>query len=54
MTKNDQWKKENSKILSLRLFDNTDKDINNKLDSLPQNTKTTYIKSLIRKDIENA
>lgn len=43
-------KKANTKIVSLRLNYNTDKDIIQKLDEV--NSKMGYIKELIRKDLQ--
>lgn len=46
---NEKYLKANTKIVSLRLNYNTDKDIIKKLDEV--NSKMGYIKELIRKDM---
>lgn len=46
---NEKYLKANTKIVSLRLNYNTDKDIINKLDEV--DSKMGYIKELIRKDL---
>lgn len=47
---NEKYLKANTKIVSLRLNYNTDKDIIQKLDEV--NSKMGYIKELIRKDLQ--
>lgn len=47
---NEKYLKANTKIVSLRLNYNTDKDIINKLDEV--DSKMGYIKELIRKDLQ--
>ena len=47
---NEKYLKANTKIVSLRLNYNTDKDILKKLDEV--DSKMGYIKELIRKDLQ--
>ena len=47
---NEKYLKANTKIVSLRLNYNTDKDIIKKLDEV--HSKMGYIKELIRKDLQ--
>lgn len=47
---NEKYLKANTKIVSLRLNYNTDKDIIKKLDEV--DSKMGYIKELIRKDLQ--
>lgn len=47
---NEKYLKANTKIVSLRLNYNTDKEIIQKLDEV--NSKMGYIKELIRKDLQ--
>lgn len=47
---NEKYLKANTKIVSLRLNFNTDKDIIKKLDEV--DSKMGYIKELIRKDLQ--
>lgn len=46
-----RWQKENTKIIPVRLNLDGDKDIIQKLDE--KESKSGYIKDLIRKDIKN-
>lgn len=49
---NKQYDEQHTTQLKLKLNNNTDKDILDKLDNIGKGKKQTYIKELIRKDIK--
>lgn len=52
MTARDKYDKANTKVYTLKVVKSTEADIMNKLDNVPN--KAGYIKSLIRKDIQES
>ena len=51
MTPQQKYDKENTKVYGIKVVKTTEKDIYEKLESIPN--KSGYIKELIRKDLQN-